>query len=259
MKKIFTVLAACGLFYSAANAQIQVTVTFDNSAGSANLLSATGVHMHSGGAVDTNSAWSYVIGEWGNPASPGGMTQTASGFEITFDPNVYYGAASNGPVPAGSNILRIGMVFRESGPCGGFGGNSTNCIEQKDDSNSDVYVNLASNPPSSSWSGVTVGIASSTKELAGEKMIVSAYPNPFNEILNVSYLVTEMPKDVNVSVINMLGQTVSTLVNGKKEAGLHNMQWNATDMNGNRVPVGTYFVRYMIDGKISTQKVVLNH
>jgi flagellar hook assembly protein FlgD len=43
-----------------------------------------------------------------------------------------------------------------------------------------------------------------------------------------------------------------------QEAGLHTMQWDATDFNGNRVPVGTYFVRYVIDGKISTQKIVLN-
>lgn len=258
MKKIFTLLAACGFMLTAANAQINVTISLDPSAGSAALLGAAGVHMHSGGAIDTNSAWSYVVGEWGDPAIAGGMTQTAAGWEITIDPNAFYSQAGNGPVPAGENILRIGMVFRESGPCGGFGGSTDPCAEQKDDNNSDIFVNLATVPPSSSWSGVTVGIASSTQDLAGEKLVVSAYPNPFNSLLNVSYLVTEMPKDVNVSIFNMLGQTVTTLVDGMQEAGLHTMQWDATDFNGNRVPVGTYFVRYVIDGKISTQKIVLN-
>ncbi|MFN3530630.1 MAG: T9SS type A sorting domain-containing protein [Bacteroidia bacterium] len=258
MKKIFTILAAGMMMHSLSNAQIQVTITLDPSAGSGALLGATDVHMHSGGAVDTNSAWSYVVGDWGDPNSLGGMTATAAGFEITIDPNAYYSQAGNGPVPTGENILRIGMVFRESGPCGGFGGATNNCAEQKDDNNSDIFVNLATTPPSSSWSGVTVGIASSTKDLAGEKLVVSAYPNPFAESLNISYHVADVAKKVNISVINMLGQTVAEVVNGMQEPGLHTTKWDATGANGNRVPVGTYFVRYNIDGKTATQKVVLN-
>lgn len=257
MKKIFTLLAASAIF-TAANAQVQVTINFDPTAGSANLAAATGVHMHSGGATDTNSAWTYVIGEWGNPASPGGMTQTAAGWSITINPNTYYGAASNGPIPTGENIQRIGLVLRQSGPCGNFGGVTTACLEQKDANNSDIFVNLATNPPSSSWVGVTVAIASSTENLAGEKLTVSSYPNPFSEKLNIQYLVTDEAKDVKVNIYNMLGQNVRQVVNGVEEAGLHTIQWDATDANGNRVPVGTYFVRYEIDGKVATQKVVLN-
>lgn len=255
MRKLLLASATAIFMTGAAMAQINLTINFDPSAGSANLAAATSVHIHSGGGVDTMTAWQYVIGEWGNPASPGAMTQTAGTWRITMDPNTYYGAASNGPIPAGQNVQRIGLVLRESGPCGGFGGNSTACGEQKnsDNSNSDIFLNIAVNPPRSSWSGVTASIASSTENINKSKLVVSAYPNPFAGNLNLNYQVADVAREVNIKVFNMIGQEVAEVVNEKQDAGVHMVPFD-----GSSLPEGTYFVRFSIDNQVAIQKVVLN-
>jgi photosystem II stability/assembly factor-like uncharacterized protein len=120
-------------------------------AGGTPLAAATSVHMHSGGGVA--APWVYNIGEWGNPATPGAMTRIDSvqwGFSM--QPEAYYGAAANGPVPAGQKIAQIGIVFRASGPCGGFGGTTTPCPEVKDGAGNDIFLDTRVNPPfSTSW------------------------------------------------------------------------------------------------------------
>lgn len=114
-----------------------------------NLDSVASVHMHSGASVDPNQVWQYVVGNWGSPSSPGQMTADGPGkWMMGMNPNAYYSQAPNGPLPAGSVIDNIGMVFRESGPC-------TNCREQKDGNGQDIFIYPAMmNPPVSTWLGV---------------------------------------------------------------------------------------------------------
>ena len=56
------------------------------------------------------------------------------------------------------------------------------------------------------------------------------YPNPFNERTNISY---QLPYSthVNISIYNMLGQLVKTLVNGNKEAGFYTVNWDAAGVS----------------------------
>lgn len=114
-----------------------------------NLDSVASVHMHSGASVDPNQVWQYVVGNWGSPSSPGQMTADGPGkWMMGMNPGAYYSQAPNGPLPAGSIIDNIGMVFRESGPC-------TNCREQKDGNGQDIFIYPAMmNPPVSTWLGV---------------------------------------------------------------------------------------------------------
>jgi len=45
---------------------------------------------------------------------------------------------------------------------------------------------------------------------------------------------------VKVEVINVLGRRVRTLVDATLPAGAHELQWDATSDDGQRVPSGTY-------------------
>ena len=56
------------------------------------------------------------------------------------------------------------------------------------------------------------------------------YPNPFNQRTNISF---QLPYSthVNISIYNMLGQLVKTLVNGNKEAGFYTVNWEAADVS----------------------------
>lgn len=76
------------------------------------------------------------------------------------------------------------------------------------------------------------------------------YPNPFNPSTTISY---SLPKAANVSlrIFNALGQAVATLVDAKREAGYHQVQWNAN------VPSGIYFYRLQAGEYVETKKMIL--
>jgi uncharacterized protein (TIGR02145 family) len=85
------------------------------------------------------------------------------------------------------------------------------------------------------------------------------YPNPFNPTTVISYQLSAF-SNVKLSIFNVLGREVATLVNEKKPAGSYTVQWNAAGM-----PSGIYFYRlqaHQISGgqagnTISTRKLVL--
>ena len=53
------------------------------------------------------------------------------------------------------------------------------------------------------------------------------YPNPFNPITVVSWQLSVGAK-VDLSVYNVLGQKVSTLVSERQKAGYHQVEWDAS-------------------------------
>jgi len=77
------------------------------------------------------------------------------------------------------------------------------------------------------------------------------YPNPFNASTMISFNLSE-PSDVRVEIFDLLGRGIVTLLNELKQAGEHQVVWNAGDQ-----PSGVYFYK-METGNISeTRKMVL--
>ncbi|MBN1781306.1 T9SS type A sorting domain-containing protein, partial [bacterium] len=76
------------------------------------------------------------------------------------------------------------------------------------------------------------------------------YPNPFNPSTMVQYAVPERGL-VTLTVFNMLGQEVTTLVNEVQEAGVYQMTWDAAQCNS-----GMYFVRMNAGGQVLTHKMM---
>jgi glycerophosphoryl diester phosphodiesterase len=77
------------------------------------------------------------------------------------------------------------------------------------------------------------------------------YPNPFNPVTTISFTVPERG-NVTVKVFNTLGQEVATLVNEIKDAGNHNISWNASGLSS-----GTYFCNIMYNNSLYTKKMTL--
>jgi len=63
------------------------------------------------------------------------------------------------------------------------------------------------------------------------------YPNPFNPTTKMSFVISHLSL-VSLKVFNVLGQEVATLVNEKREAGRHEIQFD-----GSMLPSGVYFYR----------------
>lgn len=88
------------------------------------------------------------------------------------------------------------------------------------------------------------------------------YPNPFNPSTTISFSLPAA-STVTISVVNLIGQEVATLLNGQIEAGIHNITWNGNDRSGRTVASGLYFYRMkaspLSGGKefSSTRKMVL--
>jgi len=82
------------------------------------------------------------------------------------------------------------------------------------------------------------------------------YPNPFNPSTSISYT-TEVADHVTLTVFNMLGQKVKTLVNATETAGSHTVKWNGVDQSGVQVPSGVYYYRIDTNNMSQTKKMLL--
>jgi hypothetical protein len=61
-------------------------------------------------------------------------------------------------------------------------------------------------------------------------LLAQNYPNPFNPTTTIKY---ELPQSsvVNLSVYDLLGREVSVLVNERREAGIHEVQFDASGLS----------------------------
>jgi hypothetical protein len=82
------------------------------------------------------------------------------------------------------------------------------------------------------------------------------YPNPFNPTTTIRYF-THQNEFITLSVFNMLGQEVVTLVNENQAAGLHSVVWDGRDSNGIRVGSGLYVCQLVVDEASMIRKMIL--
>ncbi|MFQ6618840.1 MAG: FlgD immunoglobulin-like domain containing protein, partial [Fidelibacterota bacterium] len=66
------------------------------------------------------------------------------------------------------------------------------------------------------------------------------YPNPFNIKTTIKYFIPANAP-VNLSIYNIKGELIVTLVDGIKEKGEHSVIWNGEDNYGKEVSSGLYF------------------
>jgi hypothetical protein len=139
-----------------------------------------------------------------------------------------------GPADQLGGRFRIGLLFNHTGYYGGY-------VD-------DVKVwNYAPN----------VGI-----EPVGEPGIPSKvelfqnFPNPFNPVTEIQFQVNQSRK-VNLTVFDMLGRKVKTLVDENVAAGKYKVEWNGTNEFGQPAASGIYFYRLQTDGFSQSRKMLL--
>jgi hypothetical protein len=82
------------------------------------------------------------------------------------------------------------------------------------------------------------------------------YPNPFNPFTTIIF---ELPTQaaIDLSVFNILGQEVTTLVAGELPAGRHTVEWDGTSISGDPVASGIYFYRLTANDYSDLKKMAL--
>jgi hypothetical protein len=99
--------------------------------------------------------------------------------------------------------------------------------------------------------GMELTIADNISFNAQRFRLYNNYPNPFNLTTTISY---QLPKAafVNLSVYNITGQRVETLVNGRKNAGFYSLRWDASGVGS-----GLYFYRIEAGEYVETKKCLI--
>lgn len=76
------------------------------------------------------------------------------------------------------------------------------------------------------------------------------YPNPFNPTTTIKYQL-QIRNHVSITIFDLLGREVATLVNEERDPGLHEVAWDATGYAS-----GMYLYRLYTDGYATTKKLV---
>jgi len=90
--------------------------------------------------------------------------------------------------------------------------------------------------------------------------LTGIYPNPFNPRTTISFSLSQNA-DVSISVFNIKGQKIRTLVSEKLGTGYHQVEWRGIEEQGKQASSGVYFVIMDVNNKeidfTSVKKIIL--
>jgi len=92
------------------------------------------------------------------------------------------------------------------------------------------------------------------KTLPEEYNLFQNYPNPFNPETTIKYRLFKAGK-VEISIYNVLGQRVRTLINNYLNKGNYSVKWNGKNDSGN-IPRAGYIVKMKTKNFLKTRKIL---
>ncbi len=95
-----------------------------------------------------------------------------------------------------------------------------------------------------------------TDVLPGDFAINQNFPNPFNPATSIEYTLPSR-SHVTISVYNLLGRKISTIVDEVKPLGLHTAVWDGRDDDRSVVASGIYFYQIQAGDFVETKKMLL--
>ncbi|HEY3296314.1 MAG TPA: T9SS type A sorting domain-containing protein [bacterium] len=95
-----------------------------------------------------------------------------------------------------------------------------------------------------------------TPAVAHQFRLMTNYPNPFNPETMIPFELAESGQ-ASLTIYNVMGQKVATLISGVQQAGYHVVQWKGHDDLGSSVASGVYLMRLEAGNHVATQKIML--
>lgn len=132
---------------------------------------------------------------------------------------------------------------------------------------SETKLNLGKEPIRTSLNQVSYKLIVGTSDYIDENLedyktapkvfkLAQNYPNPFNPSTMIIYQLP-ISSEVGLSIYNILGQKVITLVSDKQEAGYYKIEWNGLNQSNQLVSSGIYFLQLKTKHFIQTIKMIL--
>jgi len=94
------------------------------------------------------------------------------------------------------------------------------------------------------------------RQLPKATSLAQNYPNPFNARTVISFNLAQTG-NVELSVYNVVGQKVTTLISGNYGAGDYSVTWDGKDSSGKIVSSGIYYYRLSANGLTATMKMTM--
>ena len=82
------------------------------------------------------------------------------------------------------------------------------------------------------------------------------YPNPFNPSTTIPFSLDEAGF-VNLSIYNITGQKVITLIDTYQSVGSHTVTWNGLDESGKSIAAGIYIYQLRFGNTVESRKMLL--
>ena len=153
-------------------------------------------------------------------------------------------------------------ILSDAQTCAGISNEWEPCTPELFESTDTLMFNLVNDTenmlpqlaPDGNYCPANVGIGKNTKPASFP--ILYNYPNPFNPVTHLRY---NLPEDalVNITIYDMMGRQVSTLVSSQQTAGFKSVLWNATNDKGSPVSAGLYLYTIQAGEFRQTRKMVL--
>ena len=105
-------------------------------------------------------------------------------------------------------------------------------------------------------SDIATSIEEETGLLPETFSLYQNYPNPFNPSTTISF---DLPSksSVTLSIFNITGRKVATIVERQLPAGHHKFEWNGLDYSGHETASGIYFYKLESENFRAVKKMIL--
>ena len=155
----------------------------------------------------------------------------------------FYININDGSLGAGENLdVQVRFVPVATGEYSGIV-----TIYSNDNDEEEVTVQLT---------GIAVELSVDGHQIPDKFTLHQNHPNPFNPVTTLRY---DLPEDamVNITIYDMMGRVVRTMVNTQQNTGFKSVRWNATNDAGSSVSAGLYLYMIQAGDFRQTKKMVL--